>query len=141
MAKIKTKKGFTLIEAIVSMSLLMTISAFMFSAAYNCLRLKSYNEKYYKYACIMETIQNDFLYNYSKEDLDGVFSSDQIYISSDKLDIDTIKNSTLNSIVSSSSTSEMPYVKIVKKDPEYEVELHFINFNREYLIKDVFKAE
>lgn len=135
----KNKKGFSLIEAICGIAVVSIFIVFLFPAMADYQKLKINNDKYNKYFCFIEAVKNNLYYNCDKNQIDMLNNSGKVYINSEYVDIDKIKNDLIACYFSNEHTNKNPYLKMeINKDSnnvfKIKLELHYTTFSRDQII-------
>lgn len=118
MLKLKSKKGFTLIEALCSVCLFSILLLFAVEIKINEIKLNKINYENIKYTYFLETVKNELVSNTSTEEICNLQSSGKLYISRKDIENDS-SIIDVNSIFSAENDlNEFPYVilHLEKKD-------------------------
>lgn len=110
MLKSNSKKGFSLVEQLCAMSILAILSISIISIQLNNLRLKEYNKEILAYSSILEALKQEILHNYSYDNVREIYGLNKRFLTKDRLNIDTIKNNSINQIFSESYDNTETYL-------------------------------
>ena len=120
----KTEKGFSLIEAIISTAVFMIILSYIASMYAKVINIKNENKLIYEYTAFIEALKNNMEYNMTYDDLQSLYTHSKLYIYSDDINIDLLKNKDIKSIFKSTSDKNYPYAVIsmekINENSEYE---------------------
>lgn len=120
MLKSKSKKAFTLVEVICSLSIFSIIFMSMISydiVSMNMTRtIKNTNENLY----IMEALKNNIIHTMTFEELEGLQKDNKIYINNENLTAYKIQNG-MSNIFSDQALEDNPYIKLSFLKCELEV--------------------
>ena len=88
------------------------------------INIKNENKLIYEYTAFMEALKNNMEYNMTYDDLQSLYTHSKLYIYSDDINIDLLKNKDIKSIFKSTSDKNYPYAVIsmekINENSEYE---------------------
>lgn len=122
------KKGYVVIECIISIFLLINIEAFCFSIFLNTVKLNHISSEKYNYTAFFESLKNILKYNLNYNDIKQLCSENKIYINSDNINMNSIENKQALDIFTNVFVNKSPYAEISVKDNEIfeiTVKLHY----------------
>lgn len=126
---VKKSKGFTLIEVIVSVSIISIALITIISSEMLTLKLKNQQGAKDKGIMILETTNKIVTNNLSYGEVLNNFGDNVRYITSPNTNIDLIKKSNIISLCTTSSEPAYPYMIISgKKDKDYDVVKVVLNY-------------
>ena len=110
---VKSKKGVTLIEVLISIFILAIICTAVTSTELIALRVKEKNSKTKEGLVVINSVNKIMYKNYSYDEIISNFGNNVKYISSDNIKNGVFKDGYLNGDISISSNNCYPYLKIV----------------------------
>lgn len=126
---VKKSKGFTLIEVIVSVSIISIALITIISSEMLTLKLKNQQGAKDKGIMILETTNKIVTNNLSYGEVLNNFGHNVRYITSPNTNIDLIKKSNIISLCTTSSEPSYPYMIISgEKDKDYDVVKVVLNY-------------
>ncbi|WP_017415696.1 prepilin-type N-terminal cleavage/methylation domain-containing protein [Clostridium tunisiense] len=126
---VKKSKGFTLIEVIVSVSIISIALITIISSEMLTLKLKNQQGAKDKGIMILETTNKIVTNNLSYGEVLNNFGDNVRYITSPNTNIDLIKKSNIISLCTTSSEPSYPYMIISgEKDKDYDVVKVVLNY-------------
>lgn len=144
MLKLNKKKGFSLIEQLCAVSILSILSICVITIQLNNLRLKEYNKQVFLYSGVLEALKEEMLYNYSYDNIKGMYNLNKRYIAKDRLTISSVRSNDLSQIFSESSDTANTYLLLNLIDGEVlkiHMELHVkLNYKEEIIECDFNKG-
>lgn len=136
MQKLKIDKGYSLIEAVISLALFSILFMTVISLSFSSIRIKNYTNSVKKHRFFLETLKNTLFYNTAYSELKSLQSVSLHYINRSNMEISSIKNGSISSLITSAS-GEKPYIYIRISGEEVlrvELELHYKIFNRDEMM-------
>ena len=112
MSKLRTKKGFTLIEVLCSLSIFYIMFTAALTTQCSSINIRKNNSNLKSYCLFFEALRNNMEYNASYDEILQLKSDGKFYVSLEKMDIDTIKDSNLTNIFSNIMPSTQPYAQV-----------------------------
>jgi len=126
---VKKSKGFTLIEVIVSISIISIALITIISSEMLTLKLKNQQGAKDKGIMILETTNKIVTNNLSYGEVLNNFGNNVRYITSSNTNIELIKESNIISLCTTSSELSYPYMKISgEKDKDFDVIKVVLNY-------------
>ncbi len=111
MWKLNNKKGFFMIETIISLSIISIVLVYLFSIGiYSVRRNKDIENREY-YMHIFEAFKNELIYNHSYAELQCHLDS-ELFISEEYLNMDKLKESDVFYMAKEEKTEKYPYMSI-----------------------------
>lgn len=123
MLGLKSKKGFSLIEVICSMAILMIMLAVFFNISSNAIALKKYNIELENNITFLEGLKNNIRYNMSCEEVLELWHNNKLYIHGENLNLEALKNKSIRSIFSSDQPEKKPYL-VMNIEESRVLEIH-----------------
>ncbi|KOA20957.1 hypothetical protein CLHOM_05450 [Clostridium homopropionicum DSM 5847] len=117
MSKLKRNKGYSLIEVICSLSILLILTSYLISYQYKYYNLKKQNIDMVNRLCFVEAVCNNFKFHYSYEELINFLNynkaaSEKIfYINKTNLNLEKLNTNGLIDILSDKQEA-YPYLKL-----------------------------
>lgn len=136
-----SKKGFSLIEVICGMAIITMFIAFLFPAMADYQKEKINNEKYNEYFCFVEAVRNELYYNYSKYQIEQFSQGKTVYINSNNIGIDKIKdNPSMQNFFVNVNCGEKPYLLLNiypngSNTFRIVLELHYKSYSNNQIIR------
>lgn len=135
MQRLKSKKsGFTIIEVMCAISVFTVLFMTSIAIRINTMHMKIYNNSMEKYTEYINNIRNEILSNTSNEDIASMINLKEVYINGDNINNESIKNSKITEIYTTTMPAQKPYIKI----SFYDGSLIEVNLNMHV---DVLKKE
>lgn len=126
MLKLRSKKGFTLVEALCSVSIFSILLMFTIGIKTSEIRLSKINYETVRYTYFLEALKNELISNTSKEQIRNLESNGKIYISSDAIKSDNSIIDINSIFLTENHSNKFPYVILssYEKDGNMEVTLN-----------------
>jgi hypothetical protein len=112
MLRSSTKKGFMLIEVLCSLSLFYIMFTAALTTECSSINIRKNNADLKSYCIFFEALRDNMEYNASYDEISQLKSEEKLYIDSEKINLDSIKNSNLNTLFSNTVPDKEPYVKV-----------------------------
>lgn len=141
MLKLKTKKGFTLIEVLCSICIFYIMFTAALTTQCSSINIRKSTSDLKNYCLFFEALRNNMEYNALYDEILQLKSEQKFYISSDKIDLDVVKNNSLTTVFSSIEPSKEPYVKVSITDGDVltvNISLFYKSFNSEQNLECIF---
>lgn len=141
MLKSNTKKGFTLIEVLCSLSIFYIMFTAALTTQCSSINIRKNESDLKKYCIFFSALRDNMEYNAPYDEILQLKTEQKFYISSEKIDIDSIKNSNLTTLFCNSVPDKEPYVKvsIIEGDVlKINITLSYKAFNNEQNLECVF---
>lgn len=141
MLKSKTKKGFTLIEVLCSLCIFYIMFTAALTTQCSSINIRKNNIDLKNYCLFFEALRNNMEYNALYDEILQLKSDGKFYVSSEKIDIDTIKNSNLTNMFSNTIPAMEPYVKVSISEGDIlkvNISLFYKLFNTEQNLQCIF---
>lgn len=111
MWKSNSKKGFFMIETIISLSIISIVLVYLFSIGiYSVRRNRDIEDREY-YMHIFEAFKNELIYNHSYAELQ-CYSDKELFISEEYLGMDKLKESDVFQMIKEEKIEKYPYMSI-----------------------------
>ncbi|MDW8799599.1 type II secretion system protein [Clostridium sp. A1-XYC3] len=130
---LKTKKGFTIVEVLCSITIFSILFMTSLTIALDSLKLKKYNSKTEQYSMFMEELKNNMIYDTSYEDLKGLHGEGKYYVTEDKIGKGNIKETSIKNMFTSSRPLKEPYLVLRIEEGDVlkvNLKLYIKQFNR-----------
>ncbi|KYH29800.1 MULTISPECIES: hypothetical protein [Clostridium] len=136
MCRLKTNKGYILLEAVFSIILLSLVLSFIFSMEMRNINLKKYNLEINKYAEFLEGLKNTLIFNKTYEDIKNIAyegenlndescATKKLYINNENINLDVLKNKEFSEIITFEKPNKLPYLEIkVHGEPNNVIKLN-----------------
>lgn len=111
MLKLRSDKGFTLVEVICSLGIFSIIFISVMSYDITSSKMKNTIKTTNDNVFIMETIKNNIIYSITFEELEVLKTDNRVFINSENMTLLKIKQSIMN-VFSEDALSGSPYVKL-----------------------------
>lgn len=111
MSNLSSKRGFTLLEVMISLAVFSIIFICMMSYNVTSLKIKKNIKATNNNITIMETLKNNIIYYMTFEELEGVIVDNRTFINSENMTTYKIQNSIMN-VFSYASSDTGPYIKL-----------------------------
>lgn len=141
MLKSKTKKGFTLIEVLCSLCIFYIMFTAALTTQCSSINIRKNNIDLKNYCLFFEALRDNMEYNALYDEILQLKSDGKFYVSSEKIDIDTIKNSNLTTMFSNTIPATEPYVKVSISEGDIlkvNISLFYKLFNTEQNLQCIF---
>jgi len=111
MLKLRSDKGFTLVEVICSLGIFSIIFISVMSYDITSSKMKNTIKNTNDNVFIMETIKNNIIYSMTFEEVEVLKRDNMVFINSGNMTLPKIKQSTMN-VFSDEALTGSPYVKL-----------------------------
>ncbi|MGK0466252.1 type IV pilus modification PilV family protein [Clostridium sp.] len=111
MLKLRSDKGFTLVEVICSLGIFSILFISVMSYDITSSKIKNTIKDTNNNVFILETIKNNMIYAMTFQELEVLKRNDRVFINSGNMTLPKIKQSTMN-VFSEDALTEKPYVKL-----------------------------
>ena len=136
--KSSKKKGFTIIEALCTLSIITILFSYIMQVELKNIRIKQYLEIKEKYICLLEAVSNELTYNASYFELISLSEDKKIYIDSENMNLQKIRSSKITDCFTNKVPLLKPYIVIfINKDKVLKVNtrIYFKYVNKEEMIE------
>jgi len=120
MLKSISKKGFTLVEVVCSLSILSLIFICIFSYEVTSLNIKKNIKTINDNTLLMETLKNNIIYSMSFDDLEQLQRESKTFINNENMCLDKIRRGVSN-VFSEHLCEEQPYIQLSFLKCEFKV--------------------
>ncbi|MDP4091276.1 MAG: type II secretion system protein [Bacillota bacterium] len=128
MWKLRIKKGFTLVETVIALSIFALIMASVFSVEAVSVNERAINRKLDYYIDCMEAASSTIIANNGYDTLKSLSSASQWYINEDNLKFEALTSSNVISLLETSTTSGSSNMKIQVSGSKVLIITFQINF-------------
>lgn len=138
MLKYKIKKGFSLIEVMCSFSVFSIFFILIVLIEINNIKLSRSNANLDYYCRYIESLKNEISMNCNYNQIKELALDQKIYITKTKMDIDTLKLSNIEDLISIIVPNEMTYTQIniyQGNVMKIQVLLHYLDLDKQKVIK------
>ncbi|MBK5241295.1 type II secretion system protein [Clostridium sp.] len=111
MLKSTSKKGFTLVEVICSLSIFSIIFISVMSFDITSSKMKKTIKITNNNVFIMETLKNNIIYSMTFEELEGLKTDNRVFINNENMTLAKIQKSLIN-VFSDEVLEEKPYIQL-----------------------------
>lgn len=108
--KVMVNKGFTLIEVLCSITVFSLLFMTALSIQLNTVKVKKYNEEVSSCTLIMEHVKNNIIYNFSREDILGLYKTGRIYVNCNEIKFEDIEDIEAGNLFSDMKPVKEPYI-------------------------------
>lgn len=113
MWKLKNKnRGFTIIEVMCSVTIFSIIFLTALSIKIATYKIKIYNDSVLKNIVFLESLKSEILSNLSDTELNELVNSNRVFINSENINENSLKDGKIADLFSNNKKPEMPYLKI-----------------------------
>jgi prepilin-type N-terminal cleavage/methylation domain-containing protein len=112
MWKLKTKKGYSLLEVMIALSIFTIIIFCGFSIHLSAIKQKSYNNKLREYMACIELIGNSLQVNYSCSELVSTFGAAVRYVNDENVNIQSLTSGSILSLLRSEPRDATNFISI-----------------------------
>ncbi|MBU3189141.1 type II secretion system GspH family protein [Clostridium bowmanii] len=111
MSNLSSKRGFTLLEVLVSLGVFSMIFICMMCFNVTSLNIKKDIKSINNNVSIMETLKNNIIYTMTFTELQGVLMDNRTFINSENMTVNKIQNNVMDAFSKASSVGG-PYIKL-----------------------------
>lgn len=111
MLKLRSEKGFTLVEVICSLSIFSIMFISMMSYEITSIKMQKTIKNTNNNVFIMETLKNNIIYSMTFEELKGLQNNNRFFINNENMDILKIQSGVVN-VFSAQSVNDDTYMKL-----------------------------
>ena len=132
------KKGFTIIEALCTLSIITILFSYIMQVELKNIRIKQYLEVKEKYICLLEAVSNELTYNTTYLELTNLTDNRKIYIDNENMNLQRIKNSKITDCFTDKTPLVEPYIVMsINKDKVLTVDtkIYFKYVSKEEMIE------
>lgn len=136
--KLNKKKGFTIIEALCTLSIITILFSYIMQMELKNIKIKQYLELKGKYICLLEAVSNELAYNASYPELINLSDNRKVYIDNENMNLQKIKNSKITDCFTDRIPLLKPYlVMVINKDKVLKIntKIYFKYVNKEEMIE------
>ncbi|ABK61586.1 hypothetical protein [Clostridium novyi] len=116
------KKGLCILEPLCALAILSIFIVYLSNIQIKTFHLKNQNQCIDEYIKLSENLKNNLKYNLSYKELESSLlkdhSENNFYINQDNLNIDSIRKSHINKLISKNKLNEIPYAQITIRSLE-----------------------
>ena len=113
MWKLKNKnRGFTIIEVMCSVTIFSIIFLTALSIKMATYKIKIYNDEVLKNIVFLQSLKSEILSNLSDTELNELVNSNRVFINSENINENSLKDCKIADLFSNNKKPEMPYLKI-----------------------------
>ncbi|NEZ46327.1 type II secretion system protein [Clostridium niameyense] len=124
MFKLKSKKGFVIVEVLCGISIFMILFYPSLHGIYTSLKIKKQQIPLEVYFTYLESLKNNLIYNNTYEELKFLQENNKIYIKDEKIQEKILKSKDIKNIFTDEVPLTFPYIKMdVLGDEILEVNL------------------
>ncbi|MCT8976047.1 type II secretion system GspH family protein [Clostridium sp. CX1] len=130
---LKTKKGFTIVEVLCSITIFSILFMTSLTIVLDSLKLKKYSSKTEQYSMFMEELKNNMIYNTSYKDLQSLNGEGKYYVTEEKIDKGNIKETSIKNMFTNSRPLKEPYLVLRIEEGnvlKVNLKLYIKQFNR-----------
>jgi prepilin-type N-terminal cleavage/methylation domain-containing protein len=138
MWKYKIKKGFTLLEVMISISVFSILFLTSISLQLNTVKIKAYNEKLNNSRQLVELVGNKLLYNSEYAYLKEIAAEKKEYINKKNLDVQIMRECDIRHVLESAVENSDAYIQVRITGEEVlkiELELHARIFGKAEVVR------
>ncbi|MBC8062296.1 MAG: type II secretion system protein [Clostridiaceae bacterium] len=136
--RLNKKEGFTIIEVLCALSIIIVLFSYIMQAELRNIRLKQYLELKEKYICLLEEVSKELTYNTTYLELINLSDNGKIYIDNENMNFDKIKCSKIADCFTDKTPLVKPYiVMLISRDKVLKVNtrIYFKYVNKEEMIE------
>ena len=142
MWKLRVKFGNSLIEIVASLSIFSILLLSALSIELSSIKLKQNNKIANKYTEVLEGIKCKLIINTTYDEIQSLLSEHKLFISSENLDFEKIKNLETQNLFSSVKGDGNNFIKLLITNDDsiikIVVEIHYLYNNKDNIIKTEF---
>lgn len=134
MFKLKSKKGFVIVEVLCGISIFMILFYASLQAIYTSSKIKKQQRHLEVYFTYLESLKNNLIYNNTYEELKFLQENNKIYIKDEQIQEKILKSKNVKNIFTDEMPSIFPYIKMnILGDEILEVNLQLnYKFNEKH---------
>ena len=112
MFKLKTRKGYILIEILCAMTIFTMLVASSIAVFYQSRKIKKIKNDNLNCFIFAEGLKNNIMYNSNYEDLCYLRENNKLYITKENMNLDKLKNKDILEIFKNDFKEDTPYIKL-----------------------------
>lgn len=119
-----SKKGFTLIEVLCSVTLFAVLFMIVLTMQINVLKVQRYTKQVNSYSLFMEELKNTMIYNSTYDEIEKLNLEHRYYIPEENIDIDKLREQGVINMFVETKPLKEPYLEIkIENDKVLRVNL------------------
>lgn len=112
MLKLKSNKGFTLIEVLCSLCVFSILFLSALTMQINSYKIEKYYKEFESYCLFEEYVKNNLIYNCTYDEIQQLKAQNRFYISNDNIKLNNIENAGFTDMFVSTVQQQKPYAQI-----------------------------